>query len=221
MQTTQEGLLRSLLYSVFCSDPSLIQKVLPEKWNAGSRTLKAVVWSWSDLDETLRRVIEDAGSDKDYCFFVDGLDEYKGQTADSQTEEKQCRDVAKLLHRIASHKNVKICAASRSWPVFEQWFGGPANAHQSLAIQDHTFDDIKHYTGSLLEDDESFRRHRERNSKYNDLIEQLAEKSEGVWLWCKVRVDLYLLLQDHTAYSMHTQYLSRILITYPKRFCFF
>ena len=178
MQTTLEGLLRTLLYSIFCSDPSLIQKVFPAMWEDRSRHWKKGTWSSDDLFAAFRRLMEVAHGKK-FCFFVDGLDEHKGQNPDAQTEDEQSRDVAKMLHQMARYSSVKICAASRSRPAFEVFFGGGYNTHKVMEMQEHTREDIETYAKKLLEEDFSFQRLRERNSDYDSLVGQLADKAEG------------------------------------------
>jgi hypothetical protein len=47
-----------------------------------------------------------------FCFFVDGLDEFFGKPA----------DLIDYLKSVAVLLNVKLCVASRPWPVFEDAF---------------------------------------------------------------------------------------------------
>ena len=185
LQTTKEGLLRSLLYAIFCFDTSLIEKVSVERKAKCPGNLNGTSWSSRDLDDTIARVLQDPAQDKKYCFFVDGLDEYQGVRADSQTEENQDRDIARCLSEIASRSNVKICASSRFRRTFEERFGAKENSPNTLLMQEHTYEDIESYTKSLLEEDKSFQRRKERDPKFNDLVEQVAKKAEGVWIWVK------------------------------------
>lgn len=179
MQTTLEGLLRSLIYSILCYDPFLIQETFPEIWADHSKNSKPGTWTSNDLAEALRKIIEDVAPKKRFCFFVDGLDEHKGQNPDAQTEEEQSRDVAIALHKIASYPNVKICAASRTRLAFERFFGGQVNAQKIIEMQEHTREDIEQYARNLLEEDFLFRQHRDRDSEFDHLAEMLADKAEG------------------------------------------
>ena len=78
MQTTLERMLRTLLYSIICSEPSLIQCVPPDTWADQKKNLKRGGWRGGELSDALQLVIRCVAHEKNFCFFVDGLDEHKG-----------------------------------------------------------------------------------------------------------------------------------------------
>ncbi|KAI1088894.1 hypothetical protein F5B19DRAFT_505232 [Rostrohypoxylon terebratum] len=81
LQKSQEGLLRTLLFEILRSCPKLIQQVRnalshTETWEM---SMSEATWSLTSLKKMLF-VIRDSAPSAKFCFFIDGLDEYKGDT---------------------------------------------------------------------------------------------------------------------------------------------
>lgn len=76
LQKYQEGLFRTLLYQIWSQDPELI----PEEYLITSSGLACFDHSWTVSE--LLKCLEQLGEQKDvsaqFCFFIDGLDEYDG-----------------------------------------------------------------------------------------------------------------------------------------------
>jgi hypothetical protein len=181
MQKSQEGLLQSLLFEILRQCPTLIPDILARRtttglvgkeseWTTFDRIEDGInPWSLSELLERfsmIRNQIEDSTR---FCFFIDGMDEYEGE----------CSELVKALQDLSSSPSFKICASSRPWFVFKDAFGqGPM-----LRLEDLTRGDIASYVNDTLGSHPRFATLRARDIRYVDLIEQIVNKSHGVFLW--------------------------------------
>jgi hypothetical protein len=104
------------------------------------------------------------------CLFIDGLDEFDGDH----------HQLITLFMTLISFPNVKLCVASRPWIIFED-----ALKHKpSLLLQDLTYPDIEHFVNSKFQEDDHYKRLQQRDPNYsNQLIENVASKAAGVFLW--------------------------------------
>ncbi|KAL9089277.1 MAG: hypothetical protein Q9165_005845 [Trypethelium subeluteriae] len=180
MQKSQEGLLQTLLYDIFRQCPDLIESVCPDRWNAdGILGETNETWTLKDLSQavnSLQRIL--AQSDEKsikFCFFIDGLDEYKGEH----------KDVIYTLKRLTDSAHIKICASSRPWNVFEDAFG---SSPQMLVLQDLTREDIRTYLKDVLEGDPQFKRMQRRDDQCAELVQEITDKANGVFLWVSLVV---------------------------------
>ncbi|KAH7143712.1 hypothetical protein EDB81DRAFT_884315 [Dactylonectria macrodidyma] len=104
-----------------------------------------------------------------YCFFIDGLDELTGETS----------SLVSLIRKISQYPNVKVCVTSRLWIIFEDEFSKP-----QLTFQNLTYVDIKRYPDSELGSSVAFNElQRMDKISAEALMENIAEKSSGVFLW--------------------------------------
>ncbi|KAK1756605.1 hypothetical protein QBC47DRAFT_445306 [Echria macrotheca] len=157
MQKSHEGLLRSLLYQILRQCPDLISKVYYSAWCAGLP---------SDYEAGL--AAERAGID--FCFFIDGLDEFEGHP----------RDMIQLIRDLRTLPNLKLCVASREWNEFEDEFGQEKT--RKLYMQDYNSSDIKAYVyGSLLQDKNY--QELEDKSMGEELSKEIVTAANGVFLW--------------------------------------
>ncbi|RYP65088.1 hypothetical protein DL771_008469 [Monosporascus sp. 5C6A] len=184
LQKSQQGLLRSLIYQILRRCPELIQQIYPEIGR--SQTLGR---SGDDQDEGalqapnpptsvpgLLAILRNAcdlltSSHARLCFFIDGLDEYEGKPG----------DIIELIGILKSLPNVKICASSRPWNEFEHCFGQAGS--QKLYMQDLTKNDIHNYVCDILENDENYQCLEEKDEQGAQLIHEIIEAAQGVFLW--------------------------------------
>lgn len=84
MQKSQEGLLRSLLYYIFRQCPELIPIVCQEQWrDLDDLKYSNRRWSLPSLMKTLRRITKEETQKRiNFCFFIDGMDEFEGSHDD-------------------------------------------------------------------------------------------------------------------------------------------
>jgi hypothetical protein len=169
MQKSQEGLLRSLLYQVLKECPALIGTALPSWWETNHSGTP--LWSVQDLSDAFDRIAAQVLLPAKFCFSIDGLDEYEGEYI----------DIVRMLESLASSSSVKLCVSSRPWNVFVESFG--ANVDRKLLLQDFTRDDVKKYVKDVLGGDSRFRRLEDKDNRCKDLIQEIVDIAQGVFLW--------------------------------------
>jgi hypothetical protein len=176
-QASQMGLLRSLLHTLLSQNRELIPKVLPEDWlEFQVRPFEPLSkyfgrrWYQKELENVLRVLFQLLVGTR-VCLFIDGLDEYNGDPADT----------IKLLKGISS-TDIKICVSSRPWNEFHQAFDG----FPGLRLQDLTFNDIRLYVKETLAGDERMDSLSYENPiQASNLVTEIVNKADGVFLWVK------------------------------------
>ncbi|KAK3898926.1 hypothetical protein C8A05DRAFT_18559 [Staphylotrichum tortipilum] len=190
LQKSQEGLLRSLLFEVLRQCPELVGHVRRTRskhrgysGHLGETEHLAAAESWSveELFLTLQDAIGTRMS-ATFCLFIDGLDEYVEENKHTH------RNLIDTLHRIAQSPNVKICASSRPWSVF--WDAFEDMGANSLKLEDLTRGDIRRFVSDEFKAHKQFRRLSAHDPGYVKLIEEVATRSQGVFLW------VYLVVKD-------------------------
>lgn len=173
MQKTQEGLLQSILHEILRQEPALIPKVVPARWmQDGSFHETLQPWTLAELYDALESVIHEKPT-ACFCFLIDGLDEYAGDAGEQGL-------FADRIHKLANSSMVKVCVASRPWTAFENVFGDPK---RMLEVQDLTKDDMDRFVKNTLEEDPRFAVISRRDSRAVDLIHEIRESAQGVFLW--------------------------------------
>jgi hypothetical protein len=184
LQKSQEGLLRSLLYQILRQCPDYIRMAFPGVWQCYNPTSTGfpenfdismdteIPHTVAELLDALTRVCNlHTRSEKRLCFFIDGLDEYVGDS----------RDVIQLVGVVRDLKNVKICVSSRQWNEFEDAFG---KSHtDKLYMQDFNHQDINAYVKDVLENDNNYQELEDRETLGKNLIQEVVTAANGVFLW--------------------------------------
>ncbi|KAI0549485.1 hypothetical protein F4679DRAFT_546275 [Xylaria curta] len=175
MQKSQQGLLQSLLFDIFRNCPKSIPIVCPNRWGDArhDKSLSSSKpWTVNELSETLRLLAAENMPIK-FCFFIDGLDEY----------EDDHIDLCNVLRDVSRSSNIKICLSSRPWVVFEDSFG--SDNLRKLYMHDLTRDDIEIFAREQLQTHPRWTIASTEigEKERRDLIEQVAERAEGVFLW--------------------------------------
>jgi hypothetical protein len=184
-QSSQVGLLRSLLFELLSSRPHLIEATLPDLWSSLRSSVSPVqysqTYSWTlpRATSAFKTLFSIISQDTGHIFLlVDGLDEFQGDPAET----------VELFQSVVS-SNVKICVSSRPWQVFEVAFKNTPK----LRLQDLTYGDIKYYVNDKLL----------RSAPMQQLcavdpvgalslVEEIVEKAEGVFLWVVLVVKSFL-----------------------------
>jgi hypothetical protein len=162
MQKSQLGLLQSILHQILRFNPALVSQVCPN--HQGSEP-----WDLAELKDVFAHLVNATSSAK-FCFFVDGLDEYDGS-------EWEIIDILKTL---TQSQNVKICASSRPWSAFQKEFG---HAQRMFLLQEFTKGDMENYVDSMLAKNDTFRQLAHKDARCYQLVVEIAERANGVWLW--------------------------------------
>jgi hypothetical protein len=183
LQKSQEGLLRTLIFDILNSSNDLIpivqQKLSDLKALHG---YDAYQEPWSDVEammSTCKEIISRC-SQKRFCFFIDGLDEYKG---DSDA-------LIRLIESLLEYENVKICASSRPWAQFVDAFG--QDADRLIKLEDLTRADIVKYTTDRLYQNPKFCKMKDLDERYDLLAKEVVDRAQGVFLWVYLVVKSFL-----------------------------
>ena len=171
MQKSQEGLLQSLLYSIFRQCPATIPLVCPSRWQTDLQQEHNEPWTRSELWHAFVEIRKQNLLSTRFCFFIDGLDEYEGDHA----------EIIAIMEEFATQSDVKICLSSRPWNVFEDTFG--KNPERTLALHEFTKKDIRLYVRDKLEEDDRFVKLKSEDDRYKDLVVEITNRAEGVFLW--------------------------------------
>ncbi|KAI9714033.1 MAG: hypothetical protein M1820_000763 [Bogoriella megaspora] len=171
LQMSQLGFLRTLLAQILEQAPMLAARLFPNRryffWLFGDMPLN---FNWSELVDAMNILGTDAEISEKFCFLVDGLDEFKGGHV----------ELAQLLQDLSMHPRLKVCVASRPWPIFEDFF----KHRPSLMLQNLTYHDMKHYVARNFESHEGYLEFADEEPKNAiSLLEAITEKASGVFLW--------------------------------------
>ncbi|KAE8441277.1 hypothetical protein EG329_005543 [Mollisiaceae sp. DMI_Dod_QoI] len=90
-------------------------------------------------------------------------------------------DLVDILQGFSSSSNVKLCVSSRPWNVFDGAFG--EFSERKLTLQDYTREDLRLFVTTQLKENERFSRLTKQDPRHNDLVEEMVEKAQGVFLW--------------------------------------
>ena len=177
MQKSQEGLLRSLLHEVLSQCPQLMQSVCPSRWrNSDLYDTLSEPWTIHELIESFDLLSRIPNLSSKFCFFIDGLDEYQGDQF----------GLIQTVQRLAASSSIKICLSSRPWEEFTDAFGGDKD--RTIILQDLTRRDIQLYVQDALKQHHHFAKLEEADPRWNELIEELEDRAQGVFLWVTIVV---------------------------------
>ncbi|KAF2734233.1 hypothetical protein EJ04DRAFT_388750, partial [Polyplosphaeria fusca] len=172
MQRSQEGLLRCLLYDYLRQCPIAVANAFPDIWTTRVALVAGphsqIHWKRKTLLESFTHLTTlDTGS-AHLCVFIDGLDEYNG-------DHQDLIDTVQYMSRL----KIKLCVASRPWNVFEKAFGNASKIY----MQDLNAGDIQLYVKDKLINRPDFQIMRVASIEMDDIITEICEKSQGVFLW--------------------------------------
>ena len=124
--------------------------------------------------------------------FLDALDEHAGDN------DELAQILKSMIDKVDNDcVTLRLCLASRSWSVFEHYFG----KYPGLAIHEHTQIDIELYTRSKLEisiDDPNLI----SAERLATLTQQITRKALGVFIWVRLVVEqLAKGIRDGTRYA--------------------
>jgi hypothetical protein len=188
MENSVTGLLRTLLYETIEQCPELASSVFPRQWSQ----VEALPWQapvelhldGDEIREAFTRLMENRNlpERRCFCFFIDGLDEFQ------ETREEGYKELTQLLSSWTrtAPGDLKLCVSSREFDVFLDHFSGP----QGLKLQDLTYDDIHQFVREKLEGNEKFLNLEKPKNGGEELISQVTDRADGVFLWVALVVKL-------------------------------
>lgn len=134
MQKSQEGLLRSLLYSIFQQCPELIPTLCQERWRElDDLRYSNGRWSLPSLMKAFRKITKEETQKRiNFCFFIDGMDEFEG-SHDDQFE--MVRLTFSVLYSVLTLKILQILMLLYSRTVQTCASISQISAYQDLHIK--------------------------------------------------------------------------------------
>lgn len=184
LQMSLEGLYTALLFETLKQCPELIPEIFPDEWDAlslGTSTLESSSFRMSNIKAAFAKLIGKKTFPKHrLCFFIDGLDEYEGDSVDHWK-------LASNLQSWASSPDIKICVSSRPHTEFMETFSD--SPHSRLRLHELTRHDISHFASAMFEKDRNFERIKDL---YVELVEDVVRMANGVFLWARLVVRLLL-----------------------------
>lgn len=176
LEASPKGLYLSLIFQILQHYPELIPRVAPTSWEAMSLFgEKPPPMTEPELEALLRLVVLEAQKERNICLFIDGLDEFSGES----------NKLVDLIEIILRYPKVKVCVSSRPWLVFEDAFQNKP----SLKLEDLTYKDIRCYIAENFAEDAGYRRLAIREPQYaSQLEDNIAQKAIGVFLWVSLVV---------------------------------
>jgi hypothetical protein len=180
LQMCLEGLYRALLFETLKQYPDLIPDIFPEEWNAlDSATSKFESPSFriTEIKAAFTKLISKRTFPKHrLCFFIDGLDEYDGDSLDHW-------ELANSLQNWASSTDIKICVSSRPHTEFMHTFSDSPKFR--LRLHELTRNDISLFVSAMFEGDTNFDRVKD---VYMNLVRDIVGTANGVFLWARLVV---------------------------------
>ena len=177
LQKSQEGLLRTLLYTILGTYRYLIPIIFPGRWRMYNHIghSKHEPWAQWELIDAFTILKDQTLATTRFCFSIDGLDEYDGHHD----------EIVRVFVDLFSVTSIKLCVSSRSLLGFQDAF----RANSSLRLQDVTHNDIARYVSCRLREHPQFNMLLRRNpGRAERLIQQITDKSDGVFLWVYLTV---------------------------------
>ncbi|KAF4415141.1 hypothetical protein FACUT_13639 [Fusarium acutatum] len=170
-QKSFEGLSRALLYQLLKPNPTLIHKALPDMVKELRRTDNndASLPSLSEMRYAFRTLTQEPNMQK-FCIFIDGLDEFRGDI----------RESVSLIQELSQSNHIKVLVSSRPIPACVAVYQNLPR----LRLQDLTRKDIGAYVKDVIGCHPYMKRLLRRSPDgARSVINQLVDKSSGVFLW--------------------------------------
>jgi hypothetical protein len=180
LQMSLQGLFRSLLFETLKQGPALIPEIFPSEWEALEFELsesESVPFRIPEINAAFKILIgKQTFSDHRLCFFIDGLDEYEGDSVEHWA-------LAKNLQDWAESKDIKICVSSRPHTQFLKTFSNDPKLR--IHLHELTRGDIARFARLAFEKDTNFDGIRNR---YESLVNDVVNMADGVFLWARLVV---------------------------------
>ena len=217
MENSLNGMLRTLLYDILRQCPDLIPLVFPDQWNE----VQDLPWQATvtlrlnsdEVDNAFRRLIESRnfGRPRCFCFFIDGLDEFKGTGG---------QDYGDLVDNLVSwtqntlkdpqrSEDIKLCVSSREENVFTEGF----SQVRRLRLQDLNRIDLEAFVKERLTSHKLFSTlEYTEDTTQEKFVNQIADAADGVFLWATLVI---ITLRDGLDNNNKLSELQRKLDTSP------
>lgn len=180
LQMSLEGLYRALLFETLKQYPELIPEIFPDQWNSlrsEDTGLETTTFRFHELKAAFKNLIGQRAFEKHrICLFIDGLDEYEGDSVEHWK-------LAENLQSWASSEDIKICVSSRPYTEFLNTFSNDPKLR--IHLHELTRGDISRFAHAMFEQDRNFDRIKDT---YLDLVRDIVSMADGVFLWARLVV---------------------------------
>lgn len=178
LQRSLEGLYRSLLFEILNQCPELIEKVLPDQWakmKSNPTKWVGMPFLFSELRQAMETITTKCSFPQHrFFFFIDGLDEYEGDSTDHL-------ELAKSLKNWSFSADMKMCVSSRPHTEFLNVFDSNLQMH----LHHLTRADIELFTMATFEKESNFDN---KDEKCRDIVQDIVDSADGVFLWVRLVV---------------------------------
>jgi len=176
IQKSLVGLMQSLLCQILRECPELISFASTRRWQADESSITHKdAWTRKELTASIANIMARGQLTSRFCFFIDGLDEYADENAGEHHE------LIGYLDLLAQSPQVKLCVSSRPWTVFKDRYAERKDL--TLVLEELTLGDMHRYVDGILNNDERFRQLVDREPQALELVFQIRDRAEGVFLW--------------------------------------
>lgn len=175
MQKSIEGLLQSLLHTIFSHRPELIAVLCPDRITSTDRQTHDT-WSLVELKSVFAKLVLQQDESTKFYFHIDGLDEYEGDP----------NEVIEIVESLAQQSTYKVCVSSRPWNQFEDSFGRSAN--KCLQLHLFTKEDIACFASECLQSHRTKFEDHNVQDQYAGLVNEISKRAQGVFLWVRLVV---------------------------------
>lgn len=204
-QKNMDGMYRTLLYTILSEHRELIPQVFEDLWNASSEeplmSQQHLEMSGKEIKDALQKLITDSTRRYQYCFFIDGLDEFNDENMLNSR-------LANQLDHWASHQGVKICVSSREEAPWTTYFV----KFPRLKLHLTTEKDIRRMIDKYLSDDRHLKTFEPTESE--KFISRFVNMANGVFIWVKLVLQE---LEENLNYEVSLDALYQVLDTVPKK----
>ncbi|KAL2858800.1 hypothetical protein BJX68DRAFT_262337 [Aspergillus pseudodeflectus] len=184
LQRSLQGLYRAILFDVLRQCPDLILRIFPESDSSprcDPRIRHLPAFRQQEVEAAFLRLINlPDTSDYRICLFIDGLDEYQGDSVDYWT-------LAKNLNEWTKSGSVKMCVSSRPYTEFLQSFG--ICSEKQIHLHTLTETDIRGYCQAMMKKDPQFE---SIKADYQEFAEEIVRRARGVFLWARLATRSFL-----------------------------
>lgn len=176
LQKSNLGMLRALMHTILQAHPELIPAMFPEIYRNWKDNETMEEPTYFEVKRSFEMLIAKSATFLKLCIFIDGIDESEGDH----------RDLSEFIRSLASSK-VKVVISSR--PI-----NSCLNAFSkcpTLMLHDLTGKDMEIFVqGNLASHQSMVHLMRRYPEDTRDIVTELKEKAQGVFLWIKLVVRL-------------------------------
>lgn len=178
LQMSLEGLYRTILFEILRSCAELFSTVFPNETNpAVTQSSVSEQLRLPGLRAAIDRLTQTRKLEKHrICLFIDGLDEFEGESPDYL---KLARD----LRSWADTEDLKVVCSARPYHEFLDVFTEP---ERTMSLHELNKDDIRQFLMATLRKGLDQSDAHQPLSRYSHLVNEIVERCEGVFLWARL-----------------------------------